>query len=67
MTTLTDLPPDPRGGRRMRRIYGERIVALGNLSSAIIAAELGLKERTVVMLQRKLGLRGCRQPGEDDA
>lgn len=63
--TLNDLPPDPRGGW-MRRKYGRRICELHGISAASIAAELGLQERTVVMLQRKLGLRGCRQPGREN-
>lgn len=62
MTTLADLPPDPKGGW-LRRKYGARITELQGISAAAIADELGLQERTVVMLQRKLGLRGCRQPG----
>lgn len=62
MTALIDLPPEPNGGF-MRRRYGQRIRELHGISAASIADELGLQERTVVMLQRKLGLRGCRQPG----
>ena len=65
MTTLVDLPPEPRGGW-MRRKYEKRLRALHGISAAAIADELGLQERTVVMLQRKIGLRGCRQPGSQD-
>lgn len=62
MTMLIDLPPDPRGGW-LRRKYGARIRELHGISAAMIADELGLKERTVTMLQRKMGLRGCCAPG----
>lgn len=30
-----------------------------NVATAIIADNLGLQERTVIMIQRKLGLRKC--------
>lgn len=60
MTTLVDLPPDPRGGW-LRRKYGKRIRERDGISAASIADELGLQERTVVMIQRKMGLRACRQ------
>jgi len=66
MTTLYDIAPDPRGGW-LRRKYGARVIELHGISAALIADELGLQERTVVMLQRKLGLRGCRQPGSDNS
>lgn len=61
---MVDLPPDPRGGwkrRRWERQIRERI----GIDAALIADELGLSERTVVMLQRKLGLRLCRHPTRD--
>lgn len=60
MTTLVDLPPDPKGGW-LRRKYGARIRELDGISAASIADELGIQERTVVMIQRKMGLRACRQ------
>lgn len=63
--TLDDLPPDPRGGW-LRRKYGPRIRELQGINPAMIAMELGLQERTVVMIQRKLGLRGCRGHGVED-
>lgn len=65
MTVLLDLPPDPRGGW-LRRKYERAIRERAGISAALIADELGLQERTVVMLQRKIGLRGCRQLGSDN-
>lgn len=62
MTTLRDLPLDPCGGW-LRVKYGRRIRELQGISAKSIADELGLQERTVTMLQRKLGLRTCRTPG----
>ena len=56
---LIDLPPDPRGGL-LRRKYEQRIRDRVGIDPAVIAMELGLQERTVVRLQVKLGLRGCR-------
>jgi hypothetical protein len=56
---LIDLPPDPRGGQ-LRRKYERQLRERVGIDPALIAAELGLKERTVVRLQVKLGLRGCR-------
>lgn len=63
--TFLDFPPEARGGW-MRRKHERRIRELQGISAASIAAELGLQERTVVMLQRKLGLRACRQPRADE-
>lgn len=48
----------------MRRKYESRLRELHGISAASIADELGLQERTVIMLQRKLGLRACRPPGD---
>jgi hypothetical protein len=62
VTSLVDLPPEPNGGW-LRRRHEKRIRELTGICAASIADELGLQERTVVMLQRKLGLRSCRQPG----
>lgn len=62
MTTLRDLPPEPRGGWMTKR-WGAAIRERHGISAALIADELGLQERTVIMIQRKLGLRPCRQPG----
>lgn len=61
MTTLRDLPPQPID-KTVRR-YGPRIRELTGVCPAAIAAELGIQERTVTMIQRKLGLRPCRSPG----
>jgi hypothetical protein len=62
MVGLIDLPPERRS--RLVQKYEKRIRELHGISAASIADDLGLKEYTVVMLQRKLGLRGCRPAGD---
>lgn len=64
MTTLRDLPPAPVD--KVVRLYGVRIRELYGICAASIADELGLQERTVIMIQRKLGLRACRDPNGRD-
>jgi len=40
--------------------YGREVRAAAGIEPASIAASLGITERTVCMIQRKLGLRACR-------
>lgn len=61
MTTFRDLPPQPVD--KTVRKYGPRIRELTGVHAKSIGEELGIQERTVIMIQRKLGLRPCRSPG----
>lgn len=47
--------------------YETRVRELHGVSAAAIADELGLQERTVCMIQRKLGLRACRPSGRGNS
>jgi hypothetical protein len=60
--TLADYPERKNW---MVRKHGARVRELHGVSAKSIADELGLQERTVTMIQRKLGLRACRQPGRE--
>lgn len=54
---LADLPPEKPNA--MVRKYADRVRAMDGLDPAIIGAELGIQPRTVMMVQRKIGLRRC--------
>lgn len=53
---LIDLPETR--DRAVRR-YGALVRELHGVDPLLIAAELGIAERTVLRIQRKLGLRAC--------
>jgi len=64
MTTLLDLPP--RRHDTAFRAYASKIRERAGICAAAVADELGITERTVVKIQRRLGLRPCRNPRDDD-
>jgi len=48
------------------RKYGKKIAERRNIDSRLIANELGISERLVISIQRKLGLRPCYNRNGDD-
>lgn len=50
----------PQRSHWLVRKYGGEVRAAAGIDPAALAASLGITERTVCMIQRKLGLRACR-------
>lgn len=54
---LADLPPEKPNA--LVRKYAAAVRAMAGIDPAIIGDELGIQPRTVMMVQRKIGLRRC--------